>query len=47
MEDIKSLTIEELTDLLVTMGEKPFRARQIYSWMHNKLVSSWDGMTNL
>ena len=47
MEDIKSLTIEELTDLLTDMGEKPFRARQIYSWMHNKLVSSYDGMTNL
>ena len=47
MEDIKSLTIEELTDLLTDMGAKPFRARQIYSWMHNKLVSSYDGMTNL
>ena len=47
MEDIKSLTIEELTSLMVSMGEKPFRARQVYSWMHKHLVSSYDQMSNL
>lgn len=45
--DIKSLTIEELKQELTGMGEKAFRAGQIYEWMHVKLVRSFDEMTNL
>ena len=45
--DIKSLTHEELQDLLKGMGEKPFRAGQLYRWMHEKLAASFDEMTNL
>ena len=29
------------------MGEKPFRAGQIYKWLHIDRVSSFDEMTNL
>ena len=36
--DIKSLTLKELQDEMVRMGEKPFRAKQLYDWMHVKLV---------
>lgn len=46
-KDIKSFTLEELKKELVEMGEKPFRAAQIYEWMHKKLVRSFDEMSNL
>lgn len=46
-KDIKSLTLEELSDFVAKLGEKPFRAKQLYQWMHEKLVSSYDEMTNL
>lgn len=45
--DIKSLTIEELKDVVVQYGEKAFRAKQLYEWMHKKLAGSYDEMTNL
>lgn len=45
--DIKSLTYEELQADLAGMGEKTFRAKQIYEWMHKKCARSFDEMTNL
>ncbi len=45
--DLKSLTIDELTDVILSLGEKKFRARQLYDWMHVKLARSLDEMTNL
>ena len=45
--DIKSMTEEELKSLMAEMGEKPFRAGQIFSWFHRHHVTSWDEMTNL
>ena len=45
--DIKSLTLEELSGQLKAMGLKAFRAKQIYQWLHEKLVESFDEMTNL
>ncbi len=47
MKDIKSLTIEELKDEVRSLGEKEFRAGQLYDWMHKKLADSYDEMTNL
>ena len=32
MTDIKSMTKDELKNLMIELGEKPFRAKQIYSW---------------
>ncbi len=46
-KDIKSLTLEELKRELLAHGEKAFRAGQIYSWMHEKLASGFDEMSNL
>ncbi|MCM1568961.1 MAG: 23S rRNA (adenine(2503)-C(2))-methyltransferase RlmN [Roseburia sp.] len=46
-KDIKSLTLEELTQEMEALGEKPFRARQIYEWMHVKLAEDFDKMSNL
>ncbi len=47
MIDIKSMNLEELTEFTVSMGEKPFRAKQLYEWMHVKCASDFDEMTNL
>ncbi|MBR5731854.1 MAG: 23S rRNA (adenine(2503)-C(2))-methyltransferase RlmN [Lachnospiraceae bacterium] len=47
MEDIKSLSIEELQAYLEGIGEKKFRAAQVYEWLHKKLVTEWDAMTNI
>lgn len=46
-KDIKSMDLEELTQELLAMGEKKFRAGQIYGWMHVHLVRSVDEMTNI
>ncbi|MBQ8623568.1 MAG: 23S rRNA (adenine(2503)-C(2))-methyltransferase RlmN [Oscillospiraceae bacterium] len=45
--DILSLTLDELTQVLLNMGEKKFRALQIYEWLHKKRATSFDDMTNL
>ena len=47
MTDIKSMNKEELKDLMVQVGEKPFRAKQIYSWLHEHLVTSYEEMGNI
>ncbi len=45
--DLKSMNLEELTEYLLSMGEKKFRAKQIYEWIHVKHVRSFDEMTNI
>ena len=48
--DILRLYKEELTDALIDSGFgniPKFRVAQIYDWLHKKLVSSFDEMTNL
>lgn len=47
MTDIKSLTLQELQEEIEKMGDKKFRAKQIYSWLHEKLAGDFDEMTNL
>ena len=46
-KDIKSFTLAELKTEMEEMGEKPFRAVQLYEWMHCKLARGFDEMTNL
>ncbi len=45
-QDIKSMTLEELTSLFREMGEPSFRAGQVYGWLHRG-VRSFEEMTNL
>ena len=45
--DIKSFDFEELENSIKEMGLPKFRASQIYDWLHKKLVTSFDEMTNL
>ena len=46
-KDLKSMTLEELTAEVTAAGEKAFRAKQLYQWMHEKLAADFDEMTNL
>jgi len=47
MSDLKNLYFEEMTDLIVSLGEKKYRAAQIFDWVHKKRISSIDEMSNL
>ncbi|MBQ9119117.1 MAG: 23S rRNA (adenine(2503)-C(2))-methyltransferase RlmN [Lachnospiraceae bacterium] len=46
-KDIKSMNLPELTAQITAMGEKGFRAKQMYEWMHRKLCAGFDEMTNI
>ena len=46
MQDIKSMTPEELRAYLKELGQPDFRAKQIFRWLH-KPVTSFDEMSNL
>ena len=45
--DILSLSLEELIIALDALGEKKFRAEQIFSWLHVKKVTEFEEMTNI
>ena len=46
-KDIQSMNLQELTQFVEELGEKKFRAKQLYQWMHQKLVTDFKQMTNL
>lgn len=45
--DIMSFDMDEICSEIAKIGEKTFRAKQIYEWLHVKLVADFDEMTNL
>lgn len=45
--DIHALTRGELTDLLASLGQPAFRAKQVEEWVWSKNARSFDDMTNL
>lgn len=45
--DIKSLTLPQLAAELESRGEKAYRAKQMYEWMHGKLAENFEEMSNL
>lgn len=47
MKNIKDYNLEELKQELVSFGEKPFRAEQIFRWLYIENVTNFDEMTNL
>ena len=47
MKNIKDYNLEELKEELKLLGEKPFRAEQIFKWLFQDKVKSFDEMTNL
>ena len=46
-QDLKSFTLPELKKEIENLGEKAFRAKQLYEWMHVKLARDYDEMTNI
>ncbi len=46
-KNIKNYDLEDLKEELKSIGEKPFRAEQIFKWLYQDKVSSFDEMTNL
>lgn len=45
--DIKSLELSHLEELFASWGQPRYRAGQVFQWLHEKNVSSFDEMTNL
>lgn len=45
--DIKSLYEDELKEKMISLGEKPFKGKQLYEWLHKKAVGSYAQMSNL
>jgi 23S rRNA (adenine2503-C2)-methyltransferase len=46
-ENIRNLSLEELLSSLQNIGEKPFRAKQVYEWLWKKDATSFEQMSNL
>lgn len=46
-KDIRQLTLAEIKDFFLSIGEKPFRAQQVYEWLWKKSAKDFDQMTNL
>ncbi len=47
MKNIKDYNLEELKQELISIGEKPFRAEQIFKWIYEAKIKEFDEMTNL
>lgn len=45
--DIRALTKDQLRDFFITEGDKAFRGNQVYEWLWNKSVHSFNDMTNI
>ncbi len=47
LEDIREYNLDQLEEAITRLGEKKFRARQVYEWLWKKSAVSFDEMTNL
>ena len=47
LKNIKDYNLEELKQEFISIGEKPFRAEQVFKWLYIDNVSSFDEMTDL
>ena len=47
MKNIKDYNLDKLKEEFVNIGEKPFRAEQVFKWLYESKVQSFDEMTNL
>ena len=45
--DIRELTREEVTALVSELGEKPYRAKQVWEWLWKKSARSFEDMSDL
>ena len=47
MKNIKDYDLQDLKEELANIGEKSYRAEQIFKWLYQDKVKSFDEMTNL
>ena len=47
MNNIKNYNLEDLKQEMISIGEKPYRAEQIFKWIYIDKVKSFEEMTNL
>ena len=47
MIDLYTLSLDALTDLLASWGEPRFRAKQVWAWLYDNRIASFEAMTNL
>jgi 23S rRNA (adenine2503-C2)-methyltransferase len=45
--DIRQLSQDQIQEFFVSIGEKPFRAKQVYEWLWKKSAKDFDSMTNI
>ncbi len=45
--DIRQLSLEDIKEFFVSIGDKPFRAKQVYEWLWKKSAKDFDQMTNI
>ncbi len=46
-KDVRQLSLEEIQEFFVSIGEKPFRGKQLYEWLWKKSAKDFDQMTNI
>ena len=47
MQDLRSAGEEEMIETALSLGEKAFRGRQLFQWIHGRRVQDFHEMTNL
>ena len=47
MKNIKDYNLDELKEEFIKIGEKSYRAEQVFKWLYQEEVTSFDDMTNL
>ena len=47
MKNIYGLTLEDLEDYFISIGSKKFHASQLFSWLYEKRIESYDEVTNI
>ena len=45
--NLLDFTLPRLTEWFAALGEKPFRAKQVFRWIHQRGVDDFDAMTDL
>lgn len=47
MKNIKDYNLDDLKKEFEELGEKPYRAEQVFMWLYKEKVKQFDDMTNL
>ena len=47
MRSIYNLTLEEIEEYFLKKGVKKFHALQLFSWLYEKRIHSYDEITNI